>query len=245
MTLLGVNIDHVATLRQARRESFPDPVEAAAQAVLAGADGITAHLREDRRHIQDSDIERLIGALSVPLNLEMSATEEILKVAERVRPAWTCVVPEKRQELTTEGGLDVVAMRPRLSDAIRRLKSAGIRVSLFVEPDIDAVEASAACGAHAVELHTGAYARACARGTAEAGREIERIVRAADAGKAAGLLINAGHGLDFENVSALAGAFPFHEFNIGFSIIARAVFVGIGQSVREMKRRMSKVCAES
>ena len=245
MTLLGVNIDHVATVRQARRELFPDPVEVALEAVRHGAEGITAHLREDRRHIQDADIERLKEMLSAPLNLEMAATDDILKVAERVKPAWSCLVPEKRQELTTEGGLDVAGSEERLSKAVARLKKGGTRVSFFIEPDLKSVEASVRCGADAVELHTGDYARLYRQGEKAAAPEIERIRRAAEAAKSKGLLVNAGHGIDYDNVEKLGGVFGFHEFNIGFAIIARALFVGIGQAVREMKGRMANVCVES
>lgn len=240
MTLLGVNIDHVATVRQARRESFPDPVDVAVEAVRHGAEGITAHLREDRRHIQDADIERLKSTLSAPLNLEMAATDDILKVAERVKPAWSCLVPEKRQELTTEGGLDVAGMEDRLSKAVARLKKGGTRVSFFIEPDLKAVEASVRCGADAVELHTGDYARLFREGGKAASAEIEKIRRAAEAAKSKGLLVNAGHGIDYDNVEKLGGIFEFHEFNIGFAIIARALFVGIGQAVREMKDRVAE-----
>jgi pyridoxine 5-phosphate synthase len=238
MTLLGVNIDHIATVRQARRERFPDPVEAALEAVRGGADGITAHLREDRRHIQDADIERLKTELSVPLNLEMAAAEDILKVAERVRPDWVCLVPEKRLELTTEGGLNVVGSEDRLKDAVRRLHTGGTRVSFFIEPELATVEASARCGADAVELHTGVYARISRETAADPRREIDRIVAAARSGQSKGLLINAGHGLDYANVGAIHAAHPFNEFNIGFAIIARALWVGLRTAVGEMKDRL-------
>jgi len=243
--LLGVNIDHVATVRQARRETFPDPVDAAQAAVKGGATGITAHLREDRRHIQEHDIERLKRDLTVPLNLEMSATDEILRIAERVKPAWACLVPEHRQELTTEGGLNVPAMEPVLTAAVKRLHKAGTRVSFFVEPEAAAVESSARCGADAVEFHTGVYARLSKTSRTEAGKEIDRIRRAAQAADAKKILVNAGHGIDYDNVKLLAGAYGFHEFNIGFAIVARALFVGMEQAVREMKERTSIVCVES
>ena len=245
MTLLGINIDHVATVRQARRESFPDPVEGALAAVRAGADGITAHLREDRRHIQDADIERLKAALAVPLNLEMAVADDILAVAERVKPAWACIVPEKRQELTTEGGLDVVGMERRLAGAVERLHKAGTRVSFFIEPDTAAVAAAQRCGADAIELHTGVYARLSKAGPAKAGKELDRLRQAAKEGLGRNLLVNAGHGIDLDNVGPLLAAHEFHELNIGFAIIARALFVGIESAVREMKARMMKVCAES
>jgi pyridoxine 5-phosphate synthase len=242
MTLLGVNIDHVATVRQQRKEGFPDPVQAAEAAVQAGATGITAHLREDRRHIQDDDIRRLKAKLSVPLNLEMAASDDILKVAESVRPAWACLVPEKRQELTTEGGLDVVANEARLRDVVARLHRGGTKVSMFIDATTVSVDASRRIGADAVEIHTGTYARKWKEGDRE---ELAVVARAAVAAKQAGLIVNAGHGIDYENVGDLLEAFPFHELNIGFSIVSRALMVGIGQAVREMKERMANVCAES
>lgn len=242
MTLLGVNIDHVATVRQARRESSPDPVEAALAAVVGGATGITAHLREDRRHIQDDDIRRLKDRLTVPLNLEMAASDEIARVAEEVKPAWACLVPERRQELTTEGGLDVIANEARLSAMTARLRRAGIRVSFFIAPTAEAVEASRRAGADAVEIHTGRYAREFGRGRES---ELTKILAAAEKAQSLGLVVNAGHGVDYENVQPLLQKFSFNELNIGFSIVSRAVFVGIGQAVREMKERMSIVCAES
>ncbi|MBV9080624.1 MAG: pyridoxine 5'-phosphate synthase [Elusimicrobia bacterium] len=245
VTLLGVNIDHVATVRQARRERMPSPVEAALAAVKGGADGITAHLREDRRHIQDADIEQLRERLSVPLNLEMAATEDILRVAERVRPAWTCLVPEKRQELTTEGGLDVAGQKGRIAEAVKRLHAAGVKVSLFIEPTVAAVDASKAAGADAVELHTGVYARVYQEGRSALASEVRRIAEAARRARESGIIVNAGHGLDYENVAELARVFPFHEFNIGFAIIARAVFSGLESAVHEMKEKMAAVCAES
>ena len=245
MTLLGVNIDHVATVRQARREAFPDPVEAALAAVKGGATGITAHLREDRRHIQDGDIERLKLKLTVPLNLEMAPSDEILQIAEQVKPDWACFVPEKRQELTTEGGLNVAGMEDRLSVAVARLHKKGTRVSFFIEPEAIAVESSARCGADAVEFHTGLYARLSRSNPAEARLEIDRIRRAAEAAREKKILVNAGHGIDYDNVAPLAEAFKFHEFNIGFAIVARSLFVGMEQAVREMKERMATVCAES
>jgi len=242
VTLLGINIDHVATLRQARRESFPDPVAAALAAVEAGATGITAHLREDRRHIQDDDIRRLKDKLSVPLNLEMATNDGILTVAEAVRPGWVCLVPEKRQELTTEGGLDVTGQESRILQVIDRLHRVGTKVSLFIDASAETVAASRRVGADAVEIQTGGYARDFRK---DAGLELGRIVEAAQAARSAGLIVNAGHGIDYENVGPLLRAFAFHELNIGFSIVSRAVMVGIGQAVREMKGRMSTVCAES
>ena len=236
MTLLGVNIDHVATVRQQRREGFPDPLEAAQAAVEAGATGITAHLREDRRHIQDDDIRRLKAALSVPLNLEMAASEDVLTVAESVRPAWACLVPEKRRELTTEGGLDVLANEARLREVVERLHRGGTKVSMFIDAATASVDASRRIGADAVEIHTGTYARKWREGDHE---ELAVVARAAVAAKQAGLIVNAGHGIDYDNVGGLLEAFPFHELNIGFAIISRALMVGIGQAVREMKIRIS------
>jgi pyridoxine 5-phosphate synthase len=244
MTRLGVNIDHVATVRQARRENFPDPTEAALAAVNGGADGITAHLREDRRHIQDNDILQLKNLLPVPLNMEMAATSELVDIACRVRPVWACLVPEKRTELTTEGGLNVAAMQKPLADAIARLAAAGIKVSLFIEPSADIARLSKKIGASAVEFHTGGYAKAFE--TDSRGKnEIVKITDAALAAKDAGLLVNAGHGLNYENVEPLLRAFSFDEFNIGFAIVARALFVGMESAVSEMKRRISVPCAAS
>lgn len=258
MPRLGVNIDHVATLRQARREPFPDPVVLAAAAQAAGADGITAHLREDRRHIQDDDIRRLAATLSVPLNLEMSVSDGIVAVALAVKPAWACLVPEQRRELTTEGGLDV----DRNFEAVRRvtaaLQEAGTRVSFFIEAEADTVAAAQRAGADAVELHTGPYATAfraaaddrCCSGEQLSFRtaldfETGRIEKAAHAARAAGLVVNAGHGLDFSNVGRLVKMFAFDEFNIGFSIVARALEVGMEAAVKDMKERISTgVCAE-
>ncbi len=244
MTRLGVNVDHIATVRQARRESFPDPTEAALAAVQAGADGITAHLREDRRHIQNRDIEQLKNLLPVPLNMEMAATPELVSIACRIKPAWTCLVPEKRTELTTEGGLNVAALKGTLREAIAQLSGEGIKVSLFIEPNAETARLSKELGAHAVEFHTGGYARAFE--TASRGRnEIEKIRAAAQIARQAGLLVNAGHGLNYENVEPLAHAFSFDEFNIGFAIVARALFVGMESAVVEMKRRMTVPCAAS
>lgn len=233
MVKLGVNIDHIATLRQARREGRPDPVTAALVCEKAGADGITAHLREDRRHIQDSDILILKKVLGTKLNLEMSLAPEIVKFALKVVPDDVCIVPEKRQELTTEGGLDAASKQKELARVIKKLKSKKICVSLFIDPDIEQVEASKACGADCVELHTGTYA-ACF-GTKKAGFELKRLK---DAGKRAvelGLILNAGHGLDYDNAKPLALIPGMNELNIGFSIIERAVYSGLDKAVREMK----------
>jgi pyridoxine 5-phosphate synthase len=245
MTLLGVNIDHVATLRQARGEGFPDPVAAAKAVVEAGADGITAHLREDRRHIQDDDIRRLKKELKAPLNLEMAAAPEIVAIAAGVKPAWVCLVPEKRKELTTEGGLDIQTNSTDLRKNIALLKDAGIRVSLFIEPNETLMGVARDLGADAVELHTGAYARVFRTEKKNLSKEVNRIKAAAEKAAALGLVVNAGHGIDYENVVELAQVHPFHEFNIGFSIVARAVFVGLPQAVKEMKLKMRDLCAAS
>ncbi len=232
---LGVNIDHVATVRQARGARAPDPVHAAFVAEQAGADGITVHLREDRRHIQDRDVELLRQTVRGRLNLEMAATDEMTAIASRLRPSHCCLVPERRVELTTEGGLDVVAQQSRLREVCERLAEAGISVSLFVDPDPRQIEAVARTGAAALELHTGAYAEA--RGTAREG-ERSRVVAAARQAAALGLRVNAGHGLDYENVRAIAAIGNIVELNIGFAIVARALFIGLGPAVAEMKRIM-------
>lgn len=234
MTLLGVNIDHIATVRQARRGVEPDVIEAAHAAVRGGADSITVHLREDRRHIQDADVAALKRALKVRLNLEMAATEEMVRIARVVRPASVCLVPERRQELTTEGGLDVAAHMKKLKAAAEKIKSRGIFVSFFVDPDPAVIEAAKAAGADAVELHTGAYARAK---TAEA-REQELHKIQAAAARAAGfkMTFNAGHGLDYHNTGPVSRILGMHELNIGFSIVARALSIGLEPAVREMKK---------
>jgi len=244
MTRLGVNIDHVATVRQARRDASPDPVEAALAAINGGADGITAHLREDRRHIQDRDIEQLKKLLPVPLNMEMAATPELVDIATHVKPAWTCLVPEKRIELTTEGGLDVARHKTDLKRVINRLNAAGTQVSLFVEPDVETMKIAKEIGAQAVEIHTGVYAKVWNSPSGKA--ELEKITRAATSAKNAGLLVNAGHGLTYENVEFLLQTYCFHELNIGFAIVARALFVGMENAVADMKRRLKTgVCAAS
>ena len=234
--LLGVNIDHVATLRQARHTPYPDPVQAASDAEQAGADAVTLHLREDRRHIQEHDVERLKDILQTRMNLEMAVTEEMLRIAERYRPADCCLVPERREELTTEGGLDVAGQEARITAACQRLVAAGCRVSLFVDADPEQVEAAVRCGAPVIELHTGHYADATDSG--EQARELARIVRAADHGRAAGLQVNAGHGLSYDNVMAVAALATIRELNIGHAIVARAVFTGLQAAVREMKGLM-------
>lgn len=239
--LLGVNIDHVATLRQARGTRYPDPVQAAQIAERAGADSITLHLREDRRHIQDRDVFVLREAMSAPMNLEMAITDEMLDVATRVRPAYCCLVPERREELTTEGGLDVVREKSRVARACEWLAEAGIRVSLFVNAEASQLRAARECGAPAVELHTGAYADA---GTgSERERELEKLREAAKLGADLGLQVNAGHGLSYENVSAVAAVRELRELNIGHSIVARAVFTGLDEAIREMRRLMREARA--
>ena len=232
---LGVNIDHVATLRQARGTDYPDPVEAALIAEQAGADSITLHLREDRRHIQDADLPAMLARMTTRMNLEMAMTDEMLAIACDLQPGDCCLVPEKRAELTTEGGLDVASGQQRVASACRQLGEQGIRVSLFIDPDPVQLEASARCGAPVVELHTGRYAETSGR---EQQRERDRIAEAARIGHEMGLTIHAGHGLHYENVSAIAAMPQIVELNIGHAIVARAVFDGIGAAVREMKRLM-------
>lgn len=233
MPRLGVNIDHVATLRQVRRVSYPDPVEAALAAETGGADAITVHLREDRRHIQDADVERIRRAIGVRLNLEMAATPEMVEIAVRVRPDDVCIVPERRQELTTEGGLDAVGAAAALRPAVERLREAGLRVSLFVDPEPEQVAVSADLGAHAIELHTGRYAEHAA--PAAAGGDLAALRAAAEHGRALGLEVNAGHGLRYDNVRPIASIAGMAVLNIGHSIVARAVLVGMEQAVREMR----------
>jgi len=234
--LLGVNIDHIATLRQARGTRYPDPVQAAIEAEQAGADSITLHLREDRRHIQERDVDLLSGILQTRMNLEMAVTGEMLGIAARVRPADCCLVPERREELTTEGGLDVVGQKSRLRDACQRLADAGVRVSLFIDADPRQVEAAREVGAPCIEIHTGHYADAAAGVDQRA--EFERIRDAALLGDEIGLQVNAGHGLHYHNVLAIAALPQLRELNIGHAIIARALFTGLAEAVREMKRLM-------
>jgi pyridoxine 5-phosphate synthase len=234
---LGVNVDHVATVRNARGGCHPDPVQAAELAVEAGADGITAHLREDRRHIRDDDILRLKDVLSVPLNFEMAATPEMLEIAVRIKPHAACLVPEKRAELTTEGGLDVVAGHNRLRPVVTALKDAGIRVSLFVEADPAQLEAAAEIGAPVVELHAGAY---CDADPAARPARLERIRRAAAQAGQLGLECHVGHGLNFETVEAIAAIPTVVELNIGHFLIGEAIFVGLRDSVRLMRTLMDK-----
>lgn len=230
--LLGVNVDHVATLRQARGTRYPDPVQAAFVAEAAGADLITIHLREDRRHIQERDVEILSSTLDTRMNLEMAVTEEMLAFAERLRPEDCCLVPERREELTTEGGLDVVGQPDRIREACTRLAEAGIRASLFIDPDPGQIDAAVAAGAPVIEIHTGGFAEA--RGRAR-DQELARIRAAADHGARSGLVVNAGHGLGYHNVSDIARIAPVRELNIGHAIIARAVFSGLDRAVRDMR----------
>jgi pyridoxine 5-phosphate synthase len=232
---LGVNIDHVATIRNARGGAHPDPVRAAALAVAAGADGITAHLREDRRHISDDDIVRLVAALTVPLNLEMAATEEMLTIALAHGPHAVCIVPEKRAERTTEGGLDVLGNQAGLRGFVERLKARGCRVSLFIEPVADQIEAAAAIGAAVVELHTGRY---CLLDGDEQATELARLGKAAALASDRGLEVHAGHGLTFANVGLVAAIAEVAELNIGHFLIAEAVFTGLGVAIREMRARI-------
>ena len=229
---LGVNIDHVATLRQTRRGREPDPVHAALEAERAGADSITLHLREDRRHIQDADVRTLRGLLKTAMNLEMAVTEEMIGIACEVRPQHCCLVPEKRQELTTEGGLEVAGQLVRVREAVARLGASGVRVSLFIDPDPAQIESSARTGAPAIELHTGAYAQAS--GAARA-RELERLAAGAELAARLGLTVHAGHGLDYHNVQPVAAIGPIVELNIGHALIARALFDGLPAAVRQMR----------
>lgn len=230
---LYINVDHIATLRQARRGTSPDPVEGAAVCEQAGADGITAHLREDRRHMQDDDIVRLATSVTTVLNLEMACTDEMLGIALHLHPHQVTLVPERREEITTEGGLDVSRDRPRLRDGIIRLNAAGIRTSLFIGPDRDAVEASHALGAAAIELHTGRYAHA-PRDPAT----LAALRDAARHGASIGLAVHAGHGLDVENVGPVAAIPEIEELNIGHSVVSRALFVGLAEAVHELRRAM-------
>ena len=234
---LGVNIDHVATLRQARRARYPDPLHAALLAEEAGADSITLHLREDRRHIQDRDVIAMREALQTRMNLEMAVTEAMVRIALAVKPQDACLVPESRQEVTTEGGLDVAGQRARVHDTVAALAGAGIRVSLFIDPDQSQIEAAAQAGAPVIELHTGAYAEAM--GGARA-REFERLRQAAQAAASLGLTVNAGHGLNYHNVEPIAAIPEIIELNIGHSIIARSIIDGLAKAVRDMKDLMRR-----
>lgn len=231
--LLGINIDHVATLREARGTRYPEPVQAALVAEQAGADGITVHLREDRRHIQDRDVELLAQTLQTRMNLEMAVTEEMVAFARRIGPAHCCLVPEKREELTTEGGLDVVANQAWIKQCCQELTQAGIDVSLFVDPQASQIQAARECGASTVEIHTGHYAEASDAATQQ--RELKRIEDAVKAARQAGLVVNAGHGLHYHNTQAIAAIEGINELNIGHGVIARAVITGLDEAVRAMK----------
>lgn len=243
---LGVNIDHVATIRNARGGDHPDPVRAAEAAAAAGADGITAHLREDRRHIRDSDIERLMGEIHLPLNLEMAATEEMLAIALRHKPHAVCIVPERREEVTTEGGLDAAGQRDHLASFVGRLADAGIRVSLFINPDRHQLEAASSLGAPVVELHTGAYAHAVDSGDAARNdAELARIVASARDGAGLGLEVHAGHGLTFGNVAPIAALADIRELNIGHFLVGESIFGGLDSTIRRMRALMDKARTEA
>jgi len=232
---LGVNIDHIATLRQARQETFPDPVEAARECIAGGADGIVCHLREDRRHIQDKDVYRL-RELPTRLDLEMAATDEMVKIALKLKPDYVTLVPEKRQEITTEGGLDVVKHSRKLRPIINKIQEAGITVSLFVDPVLAQVEESAVLQAKFIEIHTGMFANA--KTPAHRKLELQKIGTAVQKARLIGLRINAGHGLDYKNVKEIVGVPGIEELNIGFSIVARAVLLGMRKAVAEMKEAL-------
>ncbi len=239
---LGVNIDHVATIRNARGGVHPDPVHAAKLAETAGADGITAHLREDRRHISDRDIDRLMDSLEVPLNLEMAATEEMLDIALRHSPHAACIVPEKREERTTEGGLDAAAGLAQLTPYVETLGAAGIRVSLFIEPELEQLEAAVALGAPVIELHTGAY---CDATGPERERQLRRLADAAGAARDLGLECHAGHGLTFDTVGPIAAMLGIRELNIGHFLVGEAIFGGLESSIKRMRALMDKARAEA
>jgi len=239
--LLGVNVDHIATLRQARRGRDPDPLHAALVCEQAGADGITMHLREDRRHIQDRDVELVAERCQTRLNLEMAITDEMLAIAERLRPAEACLVPERREELTTEGGLDVAADPQRVGAAVARLAAAGVRSSLFVDADLRQVEAAVAAQAPMIELNTGRYCEA--RSYAERAQALAKLAEATQRAQALGLKVNAGHGLNYHNVQPVAAIPGLHELNIGHAIVCHALYVGLFEAVREMKRLMREAAA--
>ncbi|MCF6158240.1 MAG: pyridoxine 5'-phosphate synthase [wastewater metagenome] len=242
MIQLGVNVDHVATIRQARRTFEPDPVAAASLATLGGADIITVHLREDRRHIQDRDVRLLKGMVFTKLNLEMSIAQEIVDIATDIKPDQVTLVPEKRQEVTTEGGLDVVSYKKILVDVIKRFRDAGIAVSLFIDPEEDQISAAKDVGAHYIELHTGNYA--LAKEDAVRSKAVEKLQEGVRIARQAGLRINAGHGLTYHNVGCIVKSLEVEELHIGHSIISRAVFVGIEKAVAEMKELISRYSLE-
>lgn len=247
MIKLGINIDHIATIRQARKEDFPSVVKAAALCEKAGADSITVHLREDRRHIQDKDVYGLRESLRTKLNLEMAASEEIVKIALDVKPDYVCLVPEKRQELTTEGGLDVAGQKTKLSEIVKTLKHSGIIVSMFIDADIAQVKACSDIGADCIEIHTGRYAELFKNfgpGSPEFDTENKKISQAATEALEKGLILNAGHGLDYDNIERICKVKGMNEFNIGFSVVARAVFTGLENAVQEMKELINKFTPE-
>jgi pyridoxine 5-phosphate synthase len=233
MSKLGVNIDHIATLRQARRGKFPDPVYAALLCEKAGADSIVAHLREDRRHIQESDVKRLSESIKTKLNLEMSVAPEILNIACKIKPYQATLVPEKRKELTTEGGLDITANFKKITVALNRLKSTGIQVSLFIDPDKKQIDSAVLSGTKIIELHTGSYAQAS--NIKQRNRFFKQLKIAISYALSQGLIVNVGHGLDYSNVRRLASIYGIEEFNIGYSIITRALYTGLFKAVREMR----------
>lgn len=239
---LGVNIDHVATVRNARGGGHPDPVRAAVQALRAGADGITAHLREDRRHIVDADVGRIMAAIEAPLNLEMAATDEMVAIALRHKPHAACIVPEKREERTTEGGLDAAGGEAKLRPAVKALAQGGIRVSLFIEPDPRQIDAASSLGAPVVELHTGAY---CEAEGAKRERELRRIVAAAAHAEKLGIECHAGHGLGFDTVGAVAAIPAIVELNIGHFLIGEAIFVGLDAAIRRMRALIDEARADA
>jgi pyridoxine 5-phosphate synthase len=237
MVLLGVNIDHVATVRQARKTNEPDPIWAAALSELGGADGITIHLREDRRHIQQRDLRMLMESVAVPVNLELACSDDVLTIACEAKPFQATLVPERREEVTTEGGLDVVSQREKAGQAVHRLKDAGIFVSLFLDPDPKQIEAGASLGADAIELHTGAYSHATLRhNSPQTQAQLQSLLDAGKLVRDAGMTLDAGHGLTYRNVKPVAAIDGMHALNIGHSIVARALMVGFEQAVRDMKR---------
>lgn len=234
--LLGVNIDHIATLRQARHTRYPDPVQAAIEAEEAGADGITLHMREDLRHIQPRDVRLIKEVLTTRMNLELAVTDDMLAFAEEIQPAHSCLVPEKRKELTTEGGLDVVGQYKHVEKAVKRLQAFDSEVSLFIDPDCAQIDAAAATGAEAIELHTGCYADAMSEKAQL--QELERIRQAAEYAAKLKLIVNAGHGLHYQNVQPIAAINVLHELNIGHAIVARALFCGLKEAVKQMRQLM-------
>ncbi|CAH9059734.1 Pyridoxine 5'-phosphate synthase [Pseudoalteromonas holothuriae] len=234
--LLGINVDHIATLRQARGTSYPDPAHAASVAEHAGADGITIHLREDRRHIQDRDVYVMAKTIQTRMNLEIAVTDEMLTIAQEVKPEYVCLVPEKREELTTEGGLDVIGNQTKITEAVKLLASAGIKVSLFIDADKAQIDAAKATGAPYIEIHTGAYADA--HNDKEQAQELERIREGVQYAHSIGIIVNAGHGLHYHNVKPIAQMPEIYELNIGHAIIARAAIDGLDKAVRDMKRLM-------